>query len=133
MKIDELHKNFPAAADYLVQIYLIGRDYSQTTNLQLSKRLHVSKPAVTQSIKRLKRLALVTQESYGIIHLTPEGLDIAKAVLKRHYLLEHVLVKILGFPWDESDREAKRLQVIISEELTAHINKKLNYPTTCPH
>jgi DtxR family transcriptional regulator, Mn-dependent transcriptional regulator len=133
MNVNDLHDKFPAAADYLSQIFLIERDYREVTNLRLSERLGVSKPAVTQSIKRLSKLGLVHQDRYGTILLTDEGREIAKAVLERHYLLEHVLVDMLDFPWEKSDREAKQLQVIISDELKAHLREKLGNPETCPH
>ncbi len=133
MNVNELHNRFPAAADYLSQIFLIERDYSKVTNLRLSERLGVSKPAVSQSIKRLVKLGLASQQSYGVIELTVEGRRIATEVLERHYLLEHVLVDLLDYPWEKSDREAKELQVIISDELKVHLNQKLNHPRTCPH
>jgi len=31
-------------------------------------------------------------------------------VLRRHYLPEHLLVRILDFPWEKADDEAKRLE-----------------------
>lgn len=133
MTVNELHHKFPAAADYLTQIFLIERDYREVSNLRLSERLGVSKPAVSQSVKRLVKLGLAKQESYGGIQLTEEGRSIAKEVLERHYLLEHVLVDMLGYPWEKSDREAKQLQVIISDELKAHMDQQLGHPRTCPH
>jgi len=133
MTVNQLHHKFPAAADYLTQIFLIERDYGEVGNLRLSERLGVSKPAVSQSIKRLVKLGLADQESYGGILLTEEGRRIAAEVLERHYLIEHVLVDMLGFPWEKSDREAKDLQVIISDELKVHLNQKLGHPRTCPH
>jgi len=133
MTVNELHHKFPAAADYLTQIFLIERDYREVSNLRLSERLGVSKPAVSQSVRRLIKLGLASQESYGGIKLTEEGHRIAAQVLERHYLLEHVLVDMLGYPWEKSDREAKQLQVIISDELKAHLDLKLGHPRTCPH
>jgi len=133
MTVNELHHKFPAAADYLTQIFLIERDYREVSNLRLSERLGVSKPAVSQSVRRLIKLGLASQESYGGIQLTEEGHRIAAQVLERHYLLEHVLVDMLGYPWEKSDREAKQLQVIISDELKAHLDLKLGHPRTCPH
>ncbi|MDY7026898.1 MAG: metal-dependent transcriptional regulator [Spirochaetota bacterium] len=133
MDINTLHSRFPAAADYLSQIFLIERDYTTVTNMKLAERLQVSKPAVTQSIKRLSKLGLVQQDRYGVIQLTDEGRDIAKQVMIRHYLIEHVLVDMLGYPWEKSDREAKQLQVIISDELKDHLQLKLGGPQTCPH
>jgi DtxR family transcriptional regulator, Mn-dependent transcriptional regulator len=133
MTVNELHHKFPAASDYLTQIFLIERDYGEVSNLRLSRRLDVSKPAVSQSVKRLVKLGLASQESYGGIQLTEEGRLIAAQVLERHYLLEHVLVDMLGYPWEKSDREAKQLQVIISDELKTHLDLKLGHPRTCPH
>src|SRR6056297_2604220 len=133
MTVNELHHKFPAAADYLTQIFLIERDYREVSNLRLSERMGVSKPAVSQSIKRLVKLGLALQESYGGIQLTAEGRRIAQEVLERHYLLEHVLVDMLGYPWEKSDREAKQLQVIISRDLKEHLKQKLGGPDTCPH
>lgn len=133
MDVKKLHNKFPAATTYLSQILLIERDYTKVTNLRLSVRLGVSKPAVTQSIKRLKALGLVEQDLYYEILLSSEGREIAVEILKRHYLIEHVLVDLLGYAWDKSDREAKMLQSIVSDEFIEHVYKKMNYPDTCPH
>lgn len=133
MDVNSLHGKFPAATAYLSQMLLIERDYGEVSNLKLSERLGVSKPAVTQSIKRLGKLDLARQDRYGSIHLTEKGREIGKAVLERHYLIEHVLVDMLDYPWEKSDREAKELQVIISDELKEHLRNKLGNPRTCPH
>jgi DtxR family Mn-dependent transcriptional regulator len=58
---------------------------------------------------------------------------LAKEVLRRHYLLEHLLVRLLGYPWDKADEEAKRLQTEISKDLAEHLYSKLGAPQTCPH
>jgi DtxR family Mn-dependent transcriptional regulator len=54
-------------------------------------------------------------------------------VLRRHYLLEHLLVRILSYPWAKADEEAKLLQNLISEDLTEHLYRHLGSPQTCPH
>ncbi len=133
MDIYELHRRFPAAADYLLQIFIIERDYGTVTNQRLAERQGVSKPAVTQSVSRLRALEMVEQDRYGKIRLTSCGRELAAAVLERHYLIEHVLVHLLGYPWEKSDREAKELQEIISSDLTEHIRVRLGHPETCPH
>ena len=118
MTIDSLHSRFPAAADYLSQIFLIERDYDKVTNLRLSERLGVSKPAVTQSIKRLSRLELVEQNRYGIINLTREGRKIAKEVMVGHYLLEHVLVVISVNLMIVRDGVARKTELKVNAENT---------------
>lgn len=125
--------SFPAASDYLGDMYLIQRDYGKITNQMVAQRLGVSTSAVTQAAGRLKKLGLISQERYGDLHLTPKGRELAMKVLKRHYLLEHLLVRTLGYPWDKSDAEARVLQNHISADLADHLDELLGHPQTCPH
>ncbi len=129
----EILKTFPAAAEYLTNIHLICRDYGFAANHRLAEWLGVSTSAVTQALGRLKKIGLVNQERYEHVFLTDSGRALALKVLKRHYLLEHLLVKTLDFPWDKSDEEAKVLQNQISDDLAEHLDARLGYPQTCPH
>jgi DtxR family Mn-dependent transcriptional regulator len=128
-----IHRQFPAAAEYLSSIYILRRDYGEVGNRRLSEWVGVSGSAVTQALGRLKRLGLVRQKRYGDIALTPKGRLFAVEVLRRHYLLEHLLVRILSYPWEKADEEAKLLQSLISEDLTEHLYRHLGSPQTCPH
>ena len=126
-------KTFPAAAEYLSSIHLICRDYGFAANHRLAGWMGVSTSAVTQALGRLKKQGLVDQERYEHVLLTEAGRSLALKVLKRHFLLEHLLVKTLDFPWDKSDDEAKVLQNQISDDLADHLDVKLGHPQTCPH
>ena len=128
-----IHSKFPAAAEYLSSIYILKRDYGHVSNTRLAEWTGVSGSAVTQALGRLKRLGLARQERYEDIELTDEGREFAIRVLRRHYLLEHLLVRVLGYPWDKADDEAKTLQNAISDELAEHLYLKLGAPQTCPH
>jgi DtxR family transcriptional regulator, Mn-dependent transcriptional regulator len=129
----EIHRQFPAVAEYLSGIYILRRDYGQVGNTRLSAWVGVSGSAVTQALGRLRRLGLARQKPYGDISLTPGGRLLAVKVLRRHYLLEHLLVGVLGYPWEQADQEAKLLQNLISDELTEHLYRRLGSPQTCPH
>ena len=129
----ELRTQFPAAPEYVTQIFLIHRDYGSVPNARLADRLGVSRPAVSQAVGRLKKLGLVNQDRYGDIGLTDDGRNLAIEVVKRHFLLEHLLVGVLGYPWDKSDPEAESLQTAVSEELTTYLDERLGFPQTCPH
>jgi DtxR family Mn-dependent transcriptional regulator len=129
----EILKTFPAAAEYLTNIHLICRDYGHAANHRLAEWMGVSTSAVTQALGRLKKIGLVNQERYEHVFLTEAGRALALKVLKRHYLLEHLLVKTLDFPWDKSDEEAKVLQNQISDDLAEHLDSRLGFPQTCPH
>ena len=133
MKLQELRNQFPAAPEYLTQILLIERDNGTVPNARLADRLEVSRPAVSQAVGRLKKLGLVSQDRYGAIGLTREGRTVAENVVRRHFLLEHLLVGVLDYPWDKSDVEAGTLQASLSDELTEYLSHRLGDPQTCPH
>ena len=59
----------------------------------LARWLHVSAPAVTMAIKRLKRDSLIRVGRDGQLSLTPGGRDIANRVLNRHHLIERMLTE----------------------------------------
>ncbi len=128
-----LAKKFPAAAEYLIEIFVIKRDYGIVKNSVIAARLGVSKPAVTQAMNRLKKFNLLEQDLYGSINLTVPGRIIASRLLKRHYLIEHLLIHYLDYPWDKSDEEAARIQATLSDEFTDYLFERLNRPDTCPH
>ena len=128
-----IHKQFPASAEYLSNIYLIKRDYGHVANTRLAQWMGVSNSAVTQALGRLKRLGLVHHKRYESVLLSSEGRNLAVRVLRRHYLLEHLLVRVLEYPWDKADEEAKLLQTEISDDLVDHLYVKLGSPQVCPH
>lgn len=135
MRIDaaSIYRQFPAAAEYLSGIYIVQRDYGAVSNTHLASWVGVSNSAVTQTLGRLKRLGLARQVRYGAIGLTAEGRALAVKILRRHALLEHLLVGVLQYPWEKADEEAKRLQSQISEDLTEHLFLRFGSPQTCPH
>ena len=128
----ELGQKFPMAAEYLSQMYLIQRDYREVTNSRLAERLGVSRSAVTQAIKRLVNLQLVEHQGH-YYELSDKGRNFATSLLTRHYLIEHLLVDVLEYPWDKADQEAALLQDKISPDFVAFLFDKLGRPKTCPH
>ncbi len=131
--LEELRIKFPAAASYLLNIFLIEREYGRVQNSELAKKMSVSKPAVNQAIGRMKNLGFVRQASYGEIVLTGKGKKLASKILKKHYLAEYMLVKRLNYPWDKADEEAQRLQETISDEFTDYLFEFFGKPEVCPH
>jgi len=133
LTITELTKKYPAVSEYITQIYLILRDYSYCNNKRLADHIGVSASAVSQAILRLKKLNFVEQDKYGMINLCVDGKLLAEELLKRHYLLEYLMVKKLQFPWELSDNEAEHLQDKVSPDFINHLDTYLDFPKTCPH
>ena len=122
-----------AIQDYLKEIYKLRTDGGKATTTALAKRLRVSPASVSAMVKKLAVLGLVEHRRYHGATLTAAGERVALEVIRHHRLLEQYLVKTLGLPIDAVHAEADRLEHALSEELDAHIDRTLGFPTSDPH
>ena len=73
------------------------------------------------------------QDPYGSIRLTETGRNFAVCTLKKHYLIEHLLISRTNYPWEKSDEEAQKLQTCLSQDFTDYLYDFFGHPQTCPH
>src|SRR5579883_1059886 len=99
----------------------------------LTRWLHVSAPAVTMAIKRLKRDGLIRADEDGQLTLTPAGREIANRVLNRHHLIERMLSEIFGLEWYKVHDEAEHLEHAVSTDFERKLTEKLGRGGACPH
>jgi DtxR family Mn-dependent transcriptional regulator len=122
-----------AIQDYLKELYKLQAAGERATTSALARRMGVSAPSATAMIKKLADLGLVVHTPYKGATLTDEGERTALEVVRHHRLLEQYLAQTLGLSLDAVHAEADRLEHALSEELEAHIDKTLGYPTHDPH
>lgn len=118
--------------EYLEAIYSYNERNELARNSDLSKRLRVSPPSVTQMIRRLEEDGLVKHEPYKGTLLTGKGSALAQRVVRKHRLLERFLHDFLGLDLERVHNEACRLEHSLSDEAAAAICEKLDVPETCP-
>jgi DtxR family Mn-dependent transcriptional regulator len=99
----------------------------------LTRWLHVSAPAVTMAIKRLKRDTLIHVAAEGQITLTPSGREIANRLLHRHHLIERMLTEIFGLEWYKVHDEAEQLEHAVSADFERKLVERLGSSHACPH
>ncbi len=99
----------------------------------LARWLKVSAPAVTMAMRRLKRDKLIRVDDAGVIHLTPEGREIAQRLIRRHHLIERMLTEVFGMEWYRVHDEAEQLEHAVSEEFEKKLIEKLGNGEQCPH
>jgi|SRR5271157_1347419 len=99
----------------------------------LAHWLEVSAPAVTMSMKRLKRDGLVVVGADGIVRLTAAGRETAYRTALRHHLIERMLSEVFGMEWHEIHEEAERLEHAVSPAFEAKLREKLGEGGACPH
>ena len=99
----------------------------------LSHWLHVSPPAVTKAIRRLREDGFVEDSREGSLVLTQRGRQVAHRTAYRHYLVERMLAEIFGMEWHHIHAEAERLEHVISPEFEKILSEKLGPEGDCPH
>jgi DtxR family Mn-dependent transcriptional regulator len=125
-------EHHPAFEEYCECIYELDEDDVDVIQARIADRLHVSRPAVSEMIKRLELEGLARSER-GKIELTASGLELAERVVRRHRLAERFLTDILGLSWADAHQEAGKWEHVMSTEVEQAMNRVLGGPTTCPH
>lgn len=119
--------------DYLKSILEAETEGEDVIAARLAHMLHVSPPAVTMALRRLKKDGLVKVETQGEVRLTSEGRRIARKLTLRHHLIERMLSEMFGMEWWKVHDEAERLEHAVSPDFEAKLLAKLGSDAACPH
>lgn len=122
----------PAFEEYAEAIFELAEDEVSVIQARIADRLGVSRPAVSETIRRMEVEGLVTSDRGGV-GLTDTGHVLAEQVVRRHRLAERFLTDILGLSWADAHREAGRWEHVMSETVEDAFIRVLGEPTTCPH
>jgi DtxR family Mn-dependent transcriptional regulator len=122
----------PAFEEYCETIFELAEDDLDVIQARIADRLEVSRPAVSEMVKRLEKEGLVTSDAHVIL-LTDDGRELATSVVRRHRLAERFLTDVLGLSWTEAHHEAGRWEHVISPAVEVALDRLLGQPTTCPH
>lgn len=120
--------------DYVKTIYALSEWHDEpVTSSRLAARLSVANSSVSEMIRKLAELGLVDHTPYRPVELTPSGLRLALAMVRRHRLLETFLVQDLGYRWDEVHDEAELLEHTVSDTFINRLDARLGFPQIDPH
>jgi DtxR family transcriptional regulator, Mn-dependent transcriptional regulator len=122
----------PAFEEYCEAIFELREDDVRVIQARIAERLEVTRPAVSEMIRRLDDEGLIAVES-GTISLTERGEELAQTVVRRHRLAERFLTDVLGLSWAEAHHEAGKWEHVISPTVETAMSRLLGSPTTCPH
>lgn len=116
--------------NYLSMLYVLERDSEPVVGARLAELIGVTPPTVTNTLKRMSRDGLISMDEAGT-HLTEAGWQSARTVMRRHMLMEWMMVHTL--PWSKLHLEAHNLEHAISTEAETALLEQLGHPQTCPH
>jgi DtxR family Mn-dependent transcriptional regulator len=126
-------EHHPAFEEYAETIYELAEDGITVIQARIAERLEVSRPAVSEMVRRMESDGLVAIDDGGKISLTTAGTSLATVIVRRHRLAERFLTDILGLDWATAHHEAGRWEHVISPEVETAFLRVLDDPTTCPH
>ncbi len=125
-------EHHPAFEEYCECIFELEEDDVDVIQARIVERLGVSRPAVSEMIKRLDTEKLIDVD-HNTIRLTDTGASLAQQVVRRHRLAERFLTDVLGLSWAEAHHEAGRWEHVMSTKVEVAMDRLLGSPTTCPH
>ncbi len=122
--------------NYLKSIHALAAAAPGDAPVSLGDLAHavgVTPGTATTMVKKLAAAKLAKYQRYGGVSLTPKGQRAARAVLRRHRLIETFLVRTLGMDWSEVHEEAEKLEHALSDRLLAKLDAFLGHPAVDPH
>jgi DtxR family Mn-dependent transcriptional regulator len=122
-----------AEEEYLQIMFWLEEAGLPITGANIARAMQLSAPTVHEMIGRLERDGYVERLSDKSLTFTADGRDHAKAIVRRHRLIERFLTDVLGVPWDEVHEEAERLEHAMSPVLEERMLAAIGDARTCPH
>ena len=123
--------------DYLRTIYsLYEKEQDKTKGIRsidIAEELNISKPSVSEMIKKLVKKGFVKSNPYSNIFLTKKGLKEAQRVMHNHRVIEVFLKHILDYDIIKVHEEANRLEHAFSEDSIRRLDDFLKNPKRSPH
>ena len=113
------------AETYVTVIHELGGGDRPVGTQSIADALAIAAPSVTEMLRRLKTLGLVTYQPYRGAQLTHAGILIAQRQRRRHRLISSYLEQTLGFDRVAADEEAALLEHHLSNRLLARIGQFL--------
>lgn len=110
---DMLKKN--STNDYLERILILHERKGYAKSVDLARELGVTKPTVSDTVKKLRDRDLISLGEKGHILLTDTGMAVAQKVYRKHLFLKNTLIGI-GVDEDTADKDACLIEHVISDE-----------------
>ena len=112
--------------NYLETILVLTKKNGSVRSIDIADAMQFTKASVSRAMSILKRDNYIIMHPDGSILLTKEGLKIATAVYDRHVTLTRFINEVLGVDVEIAEKDACRIEHIISPETFAGIKAQLS-------
>jgi DtxR family Mn-dependent transcriptional regulator len=118
---------------YLRTIYELLEEGIAPRRARIVERLHQTGPTVSQTVSRMERDGLLTIDDGRLVHLTEAGHTQAVEVMRKHRLVELLLLDVIGLDISLVHEEACRWEHVVSPQVEARLSELLKDPRTSPY
>jgi Mn-dependent DtxR family transcriptional regulator len=109
--------------DYLRAIYELGLGVNNNIkSVEIARVLEVSKPSVSEMLRKLSVNGLVKLEPYSKVILTSKGMKVGEFLHERHKTIKNFLKKIMKYDDVEVYDEAHELEHAFSDDSIHALN-----------
>ena len=113
-----------SAEMYIETIYRLSLENSSVRSVDVAESMGYSKPSVCRAVAVLKQNGYLFMDENRFLHLTDQGIAVAKKVYERHMVLSRML-RALGVDAKTAARDACRIEHIISDASFAAIKRHM--------
>ena len=114
---------------YLRTVYELQEEGVVPLRARIAERLGQSGPTVSQTVSRMARDGLLVVSADRQIELTVEGERQAMRVMRKHRLVERLLLDVIGLDWESVHDEACRWEHVVSDKVEQRLLVLLDGPT----
>jgi Mn-dependent DtxR family transcriptional regulator len=110
--------------NYLETILVLREKQDVVRSIDVANELGYTKPSVSRAVKLLKEQGYILVQTNGAIELTKKGLEMANQIYERHLTITKFFVGVLGVDPETAEKDACRIEHIISPETFEKIKEK---------
>lgn len=123
-QFEENNLTHSAAHHLLAIMELRGqRGYARVTDV--ARHLNITTGSASTNLKSLKSKGLIIEDDNRFLQLSPEGLNLAKAVIQRKGLFQRFLTDVLHVSTEQAEIDACKTEHLISSETARKLEKFL--------
>jgi DtxR family Mn-dependent transcriptional regulator len=122
-----------AEEEYLQTIYWLMEAGLPITGANIARAMQLAPPTVHEMLGRLEEDGYIVRADDKSLRFSAEGETHAKAIVRRHRLIERFLTDVVGVAWDDVHEEAERLEHTMSPAFEKWMISSIGDARTCPH
>lgn len=118
--------------DYIEAIYHIVEEKKVARGKDISSRLQVSGPSVTEALRALSKKGLINYAPYEVITMTDQGRLIAEDVISRHTALKQFFTSVLAIEDEIAEEGACKIEHTAPPEIINRMVQFIKFLEVCP-